>query len=159
MTDGAMAVGTGDNGKIYRVRAAGANSESSLLIDVDETHVISLETDGQGNLLAGTDPGGLVLRISPDGKAFALFDAPLREIHSYCSCSGWFDLPSRFERCGLASRISSMSSSSLPSPGGGSVTVTVTPMDDGTAGAALPLHKPPRQQRARRHRPRAAAAI
>jgi sugar lactone lactonase YvrE len=82
MTDGALAIGTGDNGKLYRVRAAGAKPEASLLVDTNETHVISLAIDGQGNLIAGTDPGGLVLRVSPDGKAFALFDSPLREIHA-----------------------------------------------------------------------------
>ena len=82
MSDGALAVGTGDNGKLYRVRAAGAKPEASLLTDTNETHVISLAIDGQGNLIAGTDPGGLVLRVSPDGKAFALFDSPLREIHA-----------------------------------------------------------------------------
>ncbi|MBA3804449.1 MAG: hypothetical protein H0X14_01875 [Acidobacteria bacterium] len=82
MADGALAIGTGDNGKLYRVRAAGSKPEASLLTDTNETHVISLTTDGQGNLIAGTDPGGLVLRVSPDGKAFALFDSPLREIHA-----------------------------------------------------------------------------
>ena len=82
MGDGALAIGTGDNGKLYRVRAAASKPEASLLIDTNETHVISLATDGQGNLIAGTDPGGLVLRVSPDGKAFALFDSPLREIHA-----------------------------------------------------------------------------
>jgi hypothetical protein len=82
MGDGALAIGTGDNGKLYRVRAAGAKPEASLLIDTNETHVISLAIDGQGNLIAGTDPGGLVLRVSSDGKAFALFDSPLREIHA-----------------------------------------------------------------------------
>jgi hypothetical protein len=82
LADGALAVGTGDNGKIYRARAAGAKPEDSLLIDVNETHVISLAVDQQGQLIAGTDPGGLVLRISPEGKAFALFDSPLREVHA-----------------------------------------------------------------------------
>ncbi|MCA1630576.1 MAG: hypothetical protein LC785_03455 [Acidobacteria bacterium] len=82
MSDGALAVGTGDQGKIYRARAAGAKPQDSLLIDINETHVISLASDAQGNLVAGTDPGGLVLRVSPQGKAFALFDSPLREIHS-----------------------------------------------------------------------------
>jgi hypothetical protein len=52
------------------------------LIDVNETHVISLAVDKQGQLIAGTDPGGLVLRVSPEGKAFALFDSPLREVHA-----------------------------------------------------------------------------
>ncbi|MEK6280764.1 MAG: hypothetical protein AABN95_10460 [Acidobacteriota bacterium] len=82
MGDGALAVGTGDNGKLYRVRAAGAQPESSLLIATNQTHVMSLAVTAQGDLIAGTDPGGLVLRISPDGKAFALFDANLREIHA-----------------------------------------------------------------------------
>jgi len=82
MPDGALAIGTGDNGKLYRVRAAGANAENSLLISTNQTHVISLVVSKQGDLLAGTDPGGLVLRISPEGKAFALFDASLREVHA-----------------------------------------------------------------------------
>jgi sugar lactone lactonase YvrE len=82
LADGALAVGTGDNGKLYRVREAGAKPDTSLLIDINETHVISLAVDAKGNLIAGTDPSGLVLRVTPDGKAFALFDAPLREIHA-----------------------------------------------------------------------------
>ncbi|HKO97477.1 MAG TPA: hypothetical protein VJU86_10815 [Pyrinomonadaceae bacterium] len=82
LADGSLAVGTGDNGKLYRVRSAGATADSSLLISTNQTHVISLAVTAQGDLIAGTDPGGLVLRISPDGKAFALFDAPLREIHA-----------------------------------------------------------------------------
>src|SRR5215212_278728 len=82
LPDGQLAVGTGDNGKLYRVAAAGAKPETSLLVDTNETHVISLAVDAKGQLIAGTDPGGLVLRISPDGKAFALFDASLREVHA-----------------------------------------------------------------------------
>jgi hypothetical protein len=82
MSDGALAVGTGDQGKIYRVRAGGAKPEDSLLADINETHIISLAVDRAGNLIAGTDPGGLVLSISPQGKAFALFDSPLREVHA-----------------------------------------------------------------------------
>lgn len=82
LADGSLAVGTGDTGKLYRVRAAGARPETSLLIATNQTHVISLAVTAQGDLIAGTDPGGLVLRISPEGKAFALFDAHLREIHA-----------------------------------------------------------------------------
>jgi sugar lactone lactonase YvrE len=82
LADGALAVGTGDTGKIYRVRAGAAKPDESLLIDVNETHVISLAVDKAGQLIAGTDPGGLVLRVSPEGKAFALFDSPLREMHA-----------------------------------------------------------------------------
>jgi len=80
--DGSLAVGTGDKGKLYRVKESGAKPERSLLFATNQTHVMSLAMTGQGELIAGTDPGGLVLRISPEGKAFALYDAPLREIHA-----------------------------------------------------------------------------
>src|ERR1041385_9188541 len=80
LNDGSLAVGTGDNGKLYRVRAAGARSAEALLVDTNKTHVMSLAVTARGDLIAGTDPGGMVMRISSDGKAFALFDAPLREI-------------------------------------------------------------------------------
>src|SRR5256714_1295187 len=82
LKDGSLAIGTGDNGKLYRVRSAGAKPEASLLIDTNQTHVMSLAVTSRGDLIAGTDPGGLVLRISPEGKAFALYDAALREIHA-----------------------------------------------------------------------------
>ena len=82
MLDGSLAVGTGDSGKLYRVRAAGAKPETSLLLKTNQTHVMSLAVTKQGDLIAGTDPGGLVLRISADGKAFGLYDSPVREIHA-----------------------------------------------------------------------------
>ena len=83
--DGSLAIGTGDKGKLYRVKTAGAKAEASLLFATNQTHVMSLAVTKQGELVAGTDPGGLVLRVSPEGKAFALYDAPLREIHALTS--------------------------------------------------------------------------
>jgi sugar lactone lactonase YvrE len=80
LSDG-LAVATGDRGKIYKVRAANASLESSLLFDTSETNIISLATDKQGNLYAGTDSNGLVMRFGSDGKPFGLLDSPLREIH------------------------------------------------------------------------------
>src|ERR1044071_8405849 len=82
MSDGSLAVGTGDTDKLYRVRSEGASPESSLLVSTNQTHVISLAVTPQGDLIAGTDSGGLVLRVSPEGKTFALFDTQLREIHA-----------------------------------------------------------------------------
>jgi hypothetical protein len=81
MADGSLAVGTGENGKLYKVKSAGAKPEESLLFDSSETHIISLAADNKGNLYAGTDPGGIVLRFGPDGKPFAMLDVPLREVH------------------------------------------------------------------------------
>src|SRR5256714_9194553 len=82
LPDGSLAVGTGDTGKLYRVRTAGAQPTSSLLLKTNQTHVMSLIVDKQGDLIAGTDPGSLVLRISGNGKAFGLYDSALREIHA-----------------------------------------------------------------------------
>ncbi len=81
LTDGSLAVGTGDGGRIYKVKAANATPESSLLFDTSETHIVSLATDKQGNLFAGTDSNGIVMRFGADGKPFGLLDSPLREIH------------------------------------------------------------------------------
>lgn len=81
MGDGSLAVGTGEGGRIFRVRAANASPESSLLFDTSETHIISLAVDKKGNLYAGSDSNGLVLRFGTDGKPFGLLDSPLREIH------------------------------------------------------------------------------
>jgi len=80
-SDGTLAVGTGDAGKIYRVKTANASPESSLLFDTSETHIISLATDARGNLFAGTDSNGLVMRFGSEGKPFGIVDSSLREVH------------------------------------------------------------------------------
>lgn len=141
MADGQLAVGTGDNGKLYRVRAAGAKAEDSLLVDTNETHVISLAVDAQGNLIAGTDPGGLVLRISPDGKVFALFDAPLREIHALSTAPDGSIYALALSDAASTARSSSSTTSSTQSGtdsgGQSSTTVTLISVDDsGTTQAA-----------------------
>jgi sugar lactone lactonase YvrE len=133
MSDGSLAVGTGDQGKLYRVRAAGAKPEESLLIDTNETHVMSLTTDRDGNLVAGTDPGGLVLRVSPEGKAFALFDSPLREIHSLALAADGSIYALALSDAATSPRASATSTTQTvtTSSSGGTVTGTVT-TDDGT---------------------------
>ena len=80
MADGTLAVGTGDGGKIYKVKSANASPEASLFFDTSESHVISLAADKSGNLYAGTDSSGIVMKFGLDGKPFGLLDSPLREI-------------------------------------------------------------------------------
>lgn len=80
LADG-LAVATGDAGKIFKVKAANAAADASLLFDTSETHIISLAVDKQGNLYAGSDSNGIVMRFGADGKPFGLLDSPLREIH------------------------------------------------------------------------------
>jgi hypothetical protein len=147
LSDGALAVGTGDNGKLYRVSAAGAKPEASLLISTNQTHVISLAVTGQGELVAGTDPGGLVLRISADGKAFALFDAQLREIHALAPAA---------DGSIYALALSDAASTSRPQttpvtppqpaePGTPSTSVTITAVEEG-GGAIQPQPTPTRSR-------------
>jgi hypothetical protein len=135
LPDGQLAVGTGDNGKLYRVGAAGAKPETSLLIDTNETHVISLAVDARGQLIAGTDPGGLVLRISPDGKAFALFDAPLREIHALAPAADGSVYALAISESASAPRGASVQENRAQSAdtsggGQGSVSVSITAIDE-----------------------------
>ena len=132
LNDGSLAVGTGDNGKLYRVRTAGAKPESSLLVATNQTHVMSLAVTAQGDLIAGTDPGGLVLRISPEGKAFALFDAQLREIHALAPAAD-----GSIYALALSDAASTSRGTTVPAPaqatdgsGASSTTVTITAIDE-----------------------------
>lgn len=77
--DGALMVATGDQGKIYRVTAAG---QGSVYYETGQSHVTSLAFDKEGRLLAGSEPNGILYRITSQGKAFALYKSSLPEIHS-----------------------------------------------------------------------------
>ncbi len=142
LSDGSLAVGTGDKGKLYRVRSSGAKPEASLLIETNQTHVISLAVGAQGDLIAGTDPGGLVLRISPEGKAFALFNSPLREIHALAPAPDGSIYALALSEVASTTRtpgVSSTAAHSQPSEAGaagGGVSVTVTSVEEVGAGTA-----------------------
>ena len=162
MSDGSLAVGTGDKGKLYRVRAAGAKPDDSLLVDTNETHIISLAVDTQGNLIAGTDPGGLVLRVSPEGKAFALYDSPLREIHSLALAADGSIYALALSDAATGPRQSSTAATSSSSnvtttSAGGTVTGTVTTVDE--SGAQTASVSTPQQVRSRNELQNARSAV
>src|SRR5215510_8169309 len=69
--DGNVFLGTGHDGKIYKVTAAGAGS---LLYDAAELDVTALAIGRDGVVYAGTSPDGKVYRITADGKADVYFD-------------------------------------------------------------------------------------
>ncbi len=148
LADGSLAVGTGDSGKLYRVRAAGAKPESSLLIATNQTHVMSLAITPQGDLIAGTDPGGLVLRISPEGKAFALFDAHLREIHALApAADGSIYALALSEAASTGRQPPSPAPAPQPAEGSGvpSTSVTITAIDE----SGVPIQQPSQPARSR----------
>ena len=146
LNDGSLAVGTGDNGKLYRVRSAGAKPESALFVSTTQTHVISLAVTAQGDLIAGTDSGGLVLRISPDGKAFALFDTSLREIHALAPAPDGSIYALALSDAAATARAASVPAAAQPTEGGTpSTSVTITPVDE----SGNPLQSPATTARSR----------
>ncbi|HEX3254119.1 MAG TPA: hypothetical protein VHS05_32080 [Pyrinomonadaceae bacterium] len=70
-SQGNVYLGTGHDGKTYKITPAGAGS---LLYDAAELDVTALAVGRDGALYAGTSPDGKVYRITADGKADVYFD-------------------------------------------------------------------------------------
>lgn len=75
--DGALLVGTGTQGKLFRVEGKG---HGKVLYDSEDTHLRSLLPLPDGDVLAGTAGDGLILRIGKDGRARTLYDAQEPEV-------------------------------------------------------------------------------
>ena len=158
MSDGSLAVGTGDNGKLYRVRAAGASPESSLLVSTNQTHVISLTVTPKGDLIAGTDSGGLVLRVSPEGKTFALFDTQLREIHALAAAADGSIYALALSDAASSARTPSTAPAATPQPSDAptvSTSVTITAIDE----TGAPMQAQPGTTRSRNDVSNARSAV
>lgn len=76
---GAIYLGTGHEGRVYKVDASG---KGALLYKTAELDVMALVCDKQGNVYAGTAPDGKVYRISPSGEAKVFFDPKTKYIWS-----------------------------------------------------------------------------
>ena len=75
-----MYVATGDTGKIFSVAPDG---KGQVFYSSEETHIRSLALDASGNVLAGTEPSGRVLRIpkaANNRRAFVLYETSKKEI-------------------------------------------------------------------------------
>ena len=68
---GNVYLGTGHDGKIFKVSSAGSGSQ---LYDAAELDVTALAIARDGAVYAGTSPDGKVYRITADGKADVYFD-------------------------------------------------------------------------------------
>jgi len=71
--------GTGPDGKIYRVDAAG---KSQVFYDADDSQVVSLAISPSGTLYAGTSSKGLLLAINAAGRAEVVQDFSGHEVKS-----------------------------------------------------------------------------
>jgi sugar lactone lactonase YvrE len=77
--DDTLYVGTGDQGRIYRVPAQGP---AEVYYETGQAHVTALALDARGRLLAASEPNGILYRIDAKDQAFVLYDASLPEIRS-----------------------------------------------------------------------------
>lgn len=76
---GNIYLGTGHDGKIFKVEPSGAGR---LLYDTTELDVTALATDAKGNLYAATSPEGKIYKITSDGNATVFFDPTYKYIWS-----------------------------------------------------------------------------
>ena len=77
--DGDIYVGTGPEGKIYRLDSLGKDPQ--IFYETTEKNVLSLACGDDGSIYAGTDTSGLIYKIDPQTKkASVLYDSEQPEI-------------------------------------------------------------------------------
>ncbi len=76
---GRLYIATGGPAAVYRVDLA-AGGKPEIFFRSDEEHIRCILFEPDGDLLAGSDGGGLVYRIGKDGKGMVIYNAPKREI-------------------------------------------------------------------------------
>ena len=76
---GHVYLGTGHEGRIFKVDATG---KGSLLYKTGELDVMALAVDASGNVYAGTAPDGKIYRITPQGEGKVFFEPKTKYIWS-----------------------------------------------------------------------------
>lgn len=82
---GNIYLGTGNEGKIFRIDSHGAIKE---IFDSPETGVLSLVTDKTGTVFAGTMPHGIIYKINPNGETKVFYDTDDSYVWSLCFDNG-----------------------------------------------------------------------
>jgi len=70
-SDGAIWVGSGNDGRLYRVEADGGGR---VVFDADELDIHAVVAGAGGAVLAATSPDGRVYRVTPEGETSTVFD-------------------------------------------------------------------------------------
>ncbi|MGQ9579113.1 MAG: hypothetical protein ACUVWQ_10880 [Candidatus Aminicenantales bacterium] len=78
--DGTIYLGTGHNGRVYRMRAG----KTELFYQTPEMDVTSLALDAKGVLYAGTSPAGKIYRITGVAQGDAFFNPEEKYIWDLC---------------------------------------------------------------------------
>ena len=119
-----------------------------MYYETGQSHVTSLALDPQGRLLAGTEPNGILYRISAKDKAFVLYDASLPEIRAIVPAPDGTIYAAALGGS-LAKRLQSASQAAQAGSGAGAVpavTTSITVEADEPAGPDL---KPPQSDAAK----------
>ncbi len=141
--DGNLLVGTGTQGKLFRVDAKG---HGEVLYDSEDTHVRAIEPLPGGDVLIGTAGEGLILRVGRDGRARTLYDADEPEVVSLAAAADGTCYAAVISseaslvdqaRDQTGAAATPPGSAAKPATGGqGQVTVTIEPVDQPPAAAA-----------------------
>lgn len=70
-SDGNLYAGTGNDGKLYKIDAAG---QGRVFLDVDELEIHSVVADTDNNLYVATFPDGKIYKVTPAGRSSIFFD-------------------------------------------------------------------------------------
>jgi len=77
--DGRFYVGTGHEGKVFRVDGQG---QGKLLFQAPEPEILAIAAGPDGGVYAASSPEGKIYRITPDGKSSVFFDPKEKYIWS-----------------------------------------------------------------------------
>ncbi len=77
--DGDFYVGTGHQGKVFRVDAQG---HGKMLFQAPEPEILAIATGPNGDIYAASSPEGKIYRITSDGKSSVFFDPKQKYIWS-----------------------------------------------------------------------------
>ena len=74
----------GGTGRVYLLRP---DKATQVLFTTPEAHILSLATDKNGTIYAGSAPDGIVYKITPDGKSSVFYDGTEPNISSLATDS------------------------------------------------------------------------
>ena len=83
--NGDLLIATGAPAVIYRISLKDPAAKPAVFFRSGDQHIRTLLVAADGTVYAGSDGAGIIYRIAPNGKPFALYAAPKREITSLAS--------------------------------------------------------------------------